>query len=491
MKKNNISKFLIVFGLLLIMFGVNKYSSEFLTTNILGNKFLNRVNYNLYKYTTVDSSDLKVVGNYILDIKEDINEFSYNGKIIDLKGNLVYEGAFGKNVVQGLDGLLYYYPLNLDNSNRYLYKLYKGKSEKVSSKPVYSYLTFNDNIFKKVDSELLYGYSVLNGDNSEIYYLVDNSFKKVDIIGKYEFSIPSLVKSKLSYKYIVIKNEKNDSKYGVYDLISNKYIIENKYSKINYLKNNLLVACLESEDKSSNPCGVIDLYENVMLRFDYEDIFVDNYNNNYVLAKNGNRYDLYDSSLNKLLSFTYAFNNYSGYNIRKVGNNYVIYNIDSDFENNYSVLFVKNNGYYKELFANETYIFDDLIVVYDIKSNIISGYDNNFKKLYDIKDEKIKKNSFESNYSINKPVIRINNILYDIYSGKRISNDTNYVEVIGDGVKLYHSGNKLFLMINDEKYSITTNDELPYDYYISKTDSGYYFVANYITNFIFVYLEKI
>ena len=119
MGKSNISKYLIVFGFILIMLGFNKYGNEFLTTSILGNRLLNRVDYNLYKYSS-NGSNLKVVGDYILDIDEDVNEFSYRGKIIDLNGNVIFEGVFGKNVIEGIDGKLYYYPLDLDINERYL-----------------------------------------------------------------------------------------------------------------------------------------------------------------------------------------------------------------------------------------------------------------------------------------------------------------------------------------------------------------------------------
>ena len=490
MGKSNFSKYLIVFGLLLIMFGINKYSKQVLATGILGNQFYNKVDYNLYKYTTEDGSKIKVVGDYIIEIKEEINEFSYDGDVIDLKGNLVYEGVFGKNVIQGIDGFLYYYPLDLDANNRYLYKLHDGISERVSSEPISGYITFNDNL-KKINNEglftntnynVFYGYYINKNGNSDIYYLQDNKFNKVSFSGNYDFSIPSLLDNKLNYKYIAVGDD--NSKYGIYDLLAKKYIVSNKYNKIKFLRNNLLVACQESK------CGVIDLYENIMLKFTYDDIYVDNYSSNYILARNSNRYDLYDSSLNKLLSFRYDLKLENEYDIRKIGSNYVIYSSSMTRNRNYEVLFVKDNGYYKVMSANELHIYDDLIVIYDKETKVISGYDEYFKNIYEIEDSNIKKDMYESNFKINKPVIKIEDKLYDIENGKKVSNDTNYVELVGDGIKIYHSGDKLYLMINEEKYSIGDDNLVPDEYYVSKTDNGYYFVADYTSSYSFVYLEK-
>lgn len=491
MGKNNVAKFLIVFGFLLVMLGFNKYGSQFLTTSILGNKLINKVDYNLYKYSS-DGNTLKVVGNYILDISEEVNEFSYRGNIIDLKGNLIFEGVFGKNIIQGIDGNLYYFPLDLDPESRFLYRLKDGVSEQVTDKPIKSYITFNkrlndfenEDVLSHINNNILYGYYIGDDENNgEMYYLENESFKKLNVSGKYIDSVPTMINNELNYKYIIIKN--NNDKYGIYDLIAKKYIVENSYSKITSLKNNMFIACVPREDSPRNNCGVIDLYENVLLDFKYDEILVDNYNNNYVMAKSNGRYDLYDSSLNKLVSFSYDLNENHDYIIRKLDNNFIIYNASMIKSKNYKVILLKKDGYFKIIDSNKLFIYDNLLVSYDIQSNTISGYDYNFKEIYNIKNE----GDLDS-FKISKPVIRVNNKIYNTYTGETVSKDTNYVEVVGNGVKLYHSPNKLFLMINDEKYSVTSSDAEPFDYFVSKTDDGYYFVANYISNYTFVYLEK-
>ena len=489
MGKNNVAKFLIVFGFLLVMLGFNKYGSQFLTTSILGNRLINKVDYNLYKYSS-EGNTLKVVGNYILDISEEVNEFSYRGKIIDLKGNLIYEGVFGKNIIQGIDGNLYYYPLDLDPESRYLYRLKDGVSEQVTNKPIKSYLTFNkrlndfenEDVLSHINNDILYGYYMNGTDNKgEMYYLENEAFKKINVSGKYVDSVPALINNELNYKYVII--EDNNEQYGIYDLIAKKYIVENKYSKIAALKNNMFIACVPRDNSPRNNCGVIDLYENVLLDFKYDDILVDNYNSNYAIAKSNGRYDLYDSSLNKLVSFSYDLNENNEYIIRKLDNNYVIYNALMTKSKNYKVILLKKDGYFKVIDSNKIFIYDNLLVSYNIESDTIYGYDFSFKEIY-----KIKNNG--ENYKISKPVIRANNKIYNTYTGDSISKDTNYVEVVGNGVKLYHSPNKLFLMINDEKYSLTPSDAEPYSYYISKTDDGYYFIADYVSEYTFVYLEK-
>ena len=491
MGKSNISKYLIVFGFILIMLGFNKYGNEFLTTSILGNRLLNRVDYNLYKYSS-NGSNLKVVGDYILDIDEDVNEFSYRGKIIDLNGNVIFEGVFGKNVIEGIDGKLYYYPLDLDINERYLYRLSNGLCEKVSTMPISAYLTFDkktnkveiEDVVVDTSNTTLYGY-YLNIDNKdEIYYLENGSFNKIDVEGKYISSVPTLINNKLNYKYIIIKSRGN-SKYGIYDIIGKKNIIDNNYTKLKFIKNSLFIACLNDENTNRDKCGVIDLYENTLLEFKYDDIYIDNYSSNYIIAKSNGRYDLYDASLNEIVSFVYDLRKDTNYNIRKIGDNYIIYNSYMKKDVNYNVLLLKKNGFIKEIKSNELYIYEDFVVSYDNESNEITGFDSNLVKIYSISNDVEK-----GNFKVTKPVIKVKDKVYDTYTGKRVSKDTTYVEIVGNGVKLYHSGDKMYLMINDEKYSLSKNDMEPSMYYISKTDNGYYYIANYLGNYTFVYLGK-
>ena len=134
-------------------------------------------------------------------------------------------------------------------------------------------------------------------DGSIIYLLENNKFKKIDLpdISIYQFT-DTMTSSKYVYdanSFISVSN-KDNTKYGIYDIEKNKESVKPIYDKIFYAKENQYIAIKEGK------AGLINRVGDILLEFKYKSLFY--VSSNYMAIKDNNTLVLLDSKFNEINS---------------------------------------------------------------------------------------------------------------------------------------------------------------------------------------------
>lgn len=271
---------------------------------------------------------------YIVGVK---TEQGYRYGYIDVNGNKVLDNEF--NELSRVD-------IKADNDFYFIgsksgrFGIYKNKDQILNND--YQYIEFNksNNIFI-IEKAKRYGVCDINGS-----IIIDTKYIQIDSNGKYlyakesddktvvydtqgkEVNISADITKQIvaNGKYIiVINNEKNKSMYGINDSNDNQ-VVETKYSYLDYLYDNLFIACNEQ-----GQLGIIDDKGNIKLEIN--NTLVQKYKNTDLLLVNGEtetNVQLYNRNMDKICDLNEA-------RIEDIDDYIIVYN-------NNEKVFINQNG---------------------------------------------------------------------------------------------------------------------------------------------------
>lgn len=241
---------------------------------------------------------------YIVGIK---TEQGYRYGYIDVEGNKVLENEFNELSRVDIKSDKDFYFIG-SKSGRF--GIYKNNNQILNNE--YQFIEYNkDNNIFIIEKGKRYGVADIEGN-----IIIDTKYMQIDVNGKYLYAREDEEKATVfdtqgketnmsanitkqsvaDGKYtIVIDNENNKSMYGVEDLNNNK-IVESKYSYLDYLYDNLFIACNEQ-----GKLGVIDDKGNVKLEI--KNTSVQKYKNTDLLMVNETsetNIQLYTKNLEKI-----------------------------------------------------------------------------------------------------------------------------------------------------------------------------------------------
>ncbi len=241
---------------------------------------------------------------YIVGIK---TEQGYRYGYIDVEGNKVLENEFNELSRVDIKSDKDFYFIG-SKSGRF--GIYKNNNQILNNE--YQFIEYNkDNNIFIIEKGKRYGVADIEGN-----IIIDTKYMQIDVNGKYLYAREDEEKATVfdtqgketnmsanitkqsvaDGKYtIVIDNENNKSMYGVEDLNNNR-IVESKYSYLDYLYDNLFIACNEQ-----GKLGVIDDKGNVKLEI--KNTSVQKYKNTDLLMVNETsetNIQLYTKNLEKI-----------------------------------------------------------------------------------------------------------------------------------------------------------------------------------------------
>lgn len=260
---------------------------------------------------------------YIVGIK---TEQGYRYGYIDVEGNKVLENEFNELSRVDIKSDKDFYFIG-SKSGRF--GIYKNNNQILNNE--YQFIEYNkDNNIFIIEKGKRYGVADIEGN-----IIIDTKYMQIDVNGKYLYAREDEEKATVfdtqgketnmsanitkqsvaDGKYtIVIDNENNKSMYGVEDLNNNK-IVESKYSYLDYLYDNLFIACNEQ-----GKLGVIDDKGNVKLEI--KNTSVQKYKNTDLLMVNETsetNIQLYTKNLEKICDLNDA-------RIEDIDDYFIVYN---------------------------------------------------------------------------------------------------------------------------------------------------------------------
>ena len=475
-------------------------NSNLFSSNIIGDVTYNHINYKVYSYD-LHSMSPSIIGNYVVDRDNSQN----SAKIRDFKGNVLFEGELGTGTIffyYGVDGNLYYY----NNSDRIFYKLNGNKFEKIYDGTCLTLEYYDKNTYTMdrsfTNNNLLYGLYTHNYNgtiinDTLIYYIEDGKLKNVNVDGNvvsknYYPEKGHIVLSKDDFNIYTGYTSSTGHHYAVYDIYNNKMIIDynNDYYNISFLGNDRYVV---SKDKKS---GVVDSNNNILLPFEYNNIYVSQDKQHIIAIKstsdndeNAYKVTIYDLNLKK--EFEFAANNLNTSSmlyVTKHGDNYILYSSakkQSRKDTNSVINVVKKDGSISTFETSYLFFTKELMISYLDTTRIITAYDENMNEKYKINVE----DPYEDlSLGHNETIMWTNGSAinyYDITNGSVVSKDTPYVEAFGNGFKILHEDYQVYLYINNEKTLLSSDSKVKV---VKLADGNYYVVAG--SKFAYVEINK-
>ncbi len=363
-RKNRIFLLLIVIFLLLFVVGIALYE-------ILGKrKAENILNISLVELYASDYELIKQ-GDYFLGVKD--NRIHV---VLSSEGKQLYINETGlgyQDIFDTRDGSFLVYNNNSDMLYTVLYDESSKKFvdlqtiDKVSyAKPI---------VYDGKDKTYILGFCSNDSDNLYLY----NSNVGIKVLNHTSLVADKYDQTKDMYytntEYLVTKN--STGKMGLIDVFGN-VIVDYQYENILGLKNGNYIVV-----NKNNTYNVIDEKNNKLLSSDYQYI---GYKDGLYFVMKNNKIALYDDDLNQISGFimnhniddlTLRENNYL--NSKKVGNKYYMWNNDEVRDFSYNQLFVISNKKDYKSYDLKNFAISDYLYSYDNGELII--YDDNFDEI--------------------------------------------------------------------------------------------------------------
>jgi hypothetical protein len=471
---------------------------------------------NVYAYEA-KGKELLVVGDYLLE-----GNAGYINKIMNLKTEVLYEGKVEYNYVfVGVDNKLY---LVLDESGDYnentitLYRLEDDKLNELD--PIGSKGVFYSPFVLAGDEDKLIGFVGVRltqndeGDEEQTEYvkLLDGTTYERKVKDTIHGRDVRLGMGDFIYttdeKYVVtryiVDAEAGSYKYGLYDYVDNKMVMDASYDTLKEAAPGFYIAVKE------NKAGIIDYNRKIIVDYKYD--YIEYFGDFYVVALN-NKLAIMDKKFNFVTGFDYDV--YSGFENEPVKYYYYPCCTSSNTYDAFSVgdkyVLVTN---YREGFFNfpkhEAFIissdgssekFEELSVSYNdskdliyssTKKNVFDVYDKNMKKKYTID---LTKYDYEVSglELVNGNTIRTDNynvtpVYIDYETGEEIKGLKDFEQKLGNVTLVYKAG-KLTINVNDKEDSSFSIADFNYADFKETTDGSYYLSYNSGSP-VYVFIEK-
>ena len=353
-----------------------------------------------------NKEDVTPLGNN--DMSEIINVSSYNSEFINDSYLLVSQESGEKKYITNYEGAVELY---LDNTTSYINKnsyvirerdnkiiitrLDKDKIVDIIKEPKENYggLIFDNN-------NMLLGFYKIIGKDQVLYLIDNNSTKEITIRGRKIIKADDEKIIANNGRYIVTVS--ND-KYGVYDIVDDKELIEPKYDYIKYLYKDEFSAI---KDLS---VGVINKNDTILIPFSYRAI---DYVNGLYLAAEYDDYVLFDSNHTRFSEKVMTGNLNSGNTSFVSFKDFVILTKDD------KSFLINKDGTITEFNYNKFYKLNNYLVASNNGSSIVTLFDSKLNKIQDFDTNRKDSDLSTAAIYLDNNFIINNNKLYDMKTGK-------------------------------------------------------------------------